>query len=310
MLDVAIMIEGQDGVNWQRWQRIVRAVEDLGFAGLFRSDHFLNPTPPNLDSLELWASLTWLASNTTRIQFGPLVTPVSFRDPRITAWTAAAVDDLSGGRLVLGLGAGWQEREHRSFGFQLPPLGPRFARLEEALQVVQLLLRGDGPVSFEGRYYRLDQAELRPRPRQRGGPPILIGGNGRQRTLPLAARYADEWNAVSAPLERISELNAELDRLLEANGRRPADVRRSYMATVVHGRDHAELERRLRGRDAQELRARGAIVGTTDAILQHVEQLAAAGIQRVMLRWLDLDDLDGLEALARAILPHLPGTSG
>lgn len=305
MLDVAIMIEGQDGVNWGRWQRIGRAVEDLGFAGLFRSDHFLNPNPPNLDSLELWTSLTWLANHTTRIQFGPLVTPMSFRDPRITAWTAAAVDDLSGGRLVLGLGAGWQEREHRSFGFELPPLGPRFARLEEALQVVRLLLRSAEPVSFQGRYYRLDKAQLLPRPRRPGGPPILIGGNGLKRTLPLAARYADEWNAVSAPVERIAELNAELDRLLAANGRRPSEVRRSYMATVVYGRDRAELERRLRGRDEVELRERGALVGTTGAILEQLEQLAAAGIQRVMLRWLDLDDLGGLEALAREILPRV-----
>ena len=126
VLDLAIMIEGQDGINWTRWRRIARVVEDLGFTGLYRSDHFTNPTGPYLDALELWASLTWLADNTSRIEFGPLVSPISFRHPVITAWTAAAVGDLSGGRLRLGLGAGWQEREHRTYGFELldtrPPL--------------------------------------------------------------------------------------------------------------------------------------------------------------------------------------------
>ena len=129
MLDVAIMIEGQDGLNWQRWQRLAAAAEDLGFAGLYRSDHFTNPTGPHLDALDLWTSLTWLAGHTTRIEFGPMVSPVSFRNPVVTAWTAAAVDDLSGGRLQLGLGAGWQEREHRSFGFELLDTGPTIPAL-------------------------------------------------------------------------------------------------------------------------------------------------------------------------------------
>jgi len=119
MLELAIMIEGQNGLNWPRWQRIARAVEDLGFAGLYRSDHYPNASPPDLDSLELWVSLTWLASHTRRIQFGPLVSPVSFRQPTMTARMASAVDDLSGGRLILGLGAGWQAREHTHYGWDL-----------------------------------------------------------------------------------------------------------------------------------------------------------------------------------------------
>ncbi len=117
--EIAIMVEGQMGLNWARWQRIVRAVEDLGFVGLYRSDHFTNPEPPDYDSLELWVSLVWLASHTTRIEFGPLVTPVSFRHPAMTARMASAVDDLSGGRLVLGVGAGWQVREHRDHSYDL-----------------------------------------------------------------------------------------------------------------------------------------------------------------------------------------------
>src|SRR4051812_33534476 len=118
-VDVALMIEGQDGLNWTRWQRLVRAAEDWGFAGIYRSDHFSNKEGAHKDSLELWTSLTWAAANSERIEFGPLVSPISFRNPVVTAWTAAAVDDLSGGRLQLGLGAGWQDREHRSYGFDL-----------------------------------------------------------------------------------------------------------------------------------------------------------------------------------------------
>ncbi|HEX7976515.1 MAG TPA: LLM class flavin-dependent oxidoreductase, partial [Anaerolineales bacterium] len=155
ILEVALMVEGQNGLNWPRWQRMAQAAEDLGFAGLYRSDHFTNPDPPDLDSLELWVSLTWLASHTRRIEFGPLVSPVSFRHPTQTARTAAAVDDLSGGRLTLGLGAGWEEREHRNFGWDLLDVPQRFARFEEGLEVVSRLLNSDQPVNFEGKYYHL-----------------------------------------------------------------------------------------------------------------------------------------------------------
>ncbi len=140
MLDLAIMLEGQNGLNWPRFKRIAQAVEDLDFAGLYRSDHYTNAGPPDLDSLELWVSLTWLASNTSRIDFGPLVTPVSFRHPTLTARMAAAVDDLSGGRLWLGLGAGWQDREHHNFGRDLLSEPERFQRFDEGLEVITRLL--------------------------------------------------------------------------------------------------------------------------------------------------------------------------
>src|SRR5688572_3396654 len=149
-MDVAIMIEGQQGLTWPRWQRIARVVEDSGFAGLYRSDHYTDAQPPDQDSLELWVSLTWLASHTQRIEFGPLVSPVSFRQPTMTARMAAAVDDLSGGRLNLGLGAGWQEREHSNFGFQLLEKGPRMDRFTEGLEVITRLLRSDEPSSYAG----------------------------------------------------------------------------------------------------------------------------------------------------------------
>src|SRR5579864_3547302 len=140
-MDIAIMVEGQSGLNWDRWQRLGRAVEDLGFAGLYRSDHLINAQLPDEDSLDAWVSLVWLASHTTRIEFGTLVSPLSFRHPVHLARMASAVDDLSGGRFTLGLGAGWSHREHQVLGFELLPPGQRLDRLEEGIQVITGLLR-------------------------------------------------------------------------------------------------------------------------------------------------------------------------
>lgn len=301
-MDIAIMLEGQNGLNWPRFQRIARAVEELGFAGLFRSDHFTNGTPPDLDSLELWVSFTWLASHTQRIAFGSLVSPVSFRDPVFTARMAKDVDDLSGGRLVLGVGAGWQAREHANFGYDLLDVSGRFARFEEGLEVITRLLRSDAPVSFAGEFYRLQDAILLPRPARPGGPPLLIGGNGEQRTLPLVAAYADEWNGVFVTAARYAELNQRLSALLEQAGRDPTQVRRSLMTEVVFGRSDAEVQAKLEGHSIGELQADGVVVGTPAAVRDQLAALEAAGAQRVMLQWLDLDDLDGLAALAEAVL--------
>lgn len=307
MLELAIMIEGQDGLNWPRWKRLARAVEDLGFVGLYRSDHFTNASPPEKDSLELWVSLTWLASHTSRIAFGPLVTPVSFRDPVFTARIAAQVDDLSGGRLTLGVGAGWQEREHTMFGYDLLDVEARFARFEEGLRVITSLLCSEERVSFSGTYYHLQEAILLPRPARPGGPPILIGGNGPQRTLPLVARYADEWNGVYIPARRFAELNARLDELLQAAGRAPGEVRRSLMTNIQFGRDEVELHAlpALQNRNVDDLIARGIIVGTPGAVVEQLGRLAEAGVQRVMLQWLDQDDIDRLEAFAATVLPQV-----
>ena len=306
MIEVAIMLEGQNGLNWNRWQRWGTAVEDLGFAGLYRSDHYTNAGSPDKDSLELWVSLTWLASHTKRIEFGPLVSPVSFRQPTMTARMASAVDDLSGGRLTLGLGAGWQEREHHNYGWDLLDIPGRFARFEEGLEIITRLLHSDTPFDFSGQFYQLHEAILLPRPQRAGGPPILIGGNGAQRTLPLVARYADEWNAVFRPAAKIAELGSQLDRLLEQNGRRADEVRRSLMTELVFGRDEAEVQRKLRGREsAEELRQMGRVVGTPAEIVEQLGRLSEVGVQRVMLQWLDLDDLAGLEAFAQTVLPQL-----
>jgi F420-dependent oxidoreductase-like protein len=302
MLEVAIMLEGQNGLTWPRWQKIVRLVEELGFVGLYRSDHFTNMNPPDIESLELWVSLTWLAGNTTRIEFGPLVTPFSFRHPAFTARMASAVDDLSNGRLTLGLGAGWQEREHQLFGFDLLDVKPRFDRFEEGLQVVTQLLRNDSATSFDGKYFQLREATLLPRPQRPGGPRILIGGNGPKRTPELIARYADEWNAVFAPREEFAKSNVHLDEVLKEHKRDPKTVRRSMMTGCIFGANESSLKQKLRDRDLAQLQKDGIIAGNANAVKEQLLALEASGLQRIMLQWLDLDDLTGLEALAKAVL--------
>jgi F420-dependent oxidoreductase-like protein len=304
MLEVAIMLEGQNGLTWPRWQKIVRLVEELGFVGLYRSDHFTNMNPPDKESLELWVSLTWLACNTSRIEFGPLVTPFSFRHPALTARMASAVDDLSNGRLTLGLGAGWQEREHQHYGFDLLDISPRFDRLEEGLQVVTQLLKSDLPVSFNGKYFNLHEAIMLPRPQRLGGPRILVGGNGQNRTPGFVARYADEWNAIFLTPEKFKGLNANLDRLLEKENRDPKSVRRSMMTGCIFAASDSKLQQKLdlRGRTIEQLHEQGMVAGSADVVKDQLLELETSGLQRVMLQWLDLDDLAGLESLAKAVL--------
>jgi len=310
MIEVAIMIEGQNGLTWTGWKKIAKTVEGAGFTGLYRSDHYTNSQSPDKNSLELWTSLTWLASHTNRMEFGPLVSPVSFRDPSMTARMAAAVDDLSGGRFTLGLGAGWQEREHTIFGWDLLEITQRFNRFEEGLEIITRLLQNDQPSSFSGEFFQLREGILLPRPARPGGPPILIGGNGPLRTLPLVARFADEWNALFVPLSKYKELNARLTRLLKEEGRGSKEVRRSLMTGCIFGKDHKEVAKKIQERSGgkstvETLREKGAIVGTSEEIVEQLNQLAEAGLQRVMLQWLDLDDLQGLVDLAEGVLPHL-----
>lgn len=310
MVEVAIMIEGQNGLNWTRWKRIAQAVEDLGFFGLYRSDHYTNANPPDKDSLELWVSLTWLASHTQRLQFGPLVSPVSFRHPSMLARMATAVDDLSDGRLTLGVGAGWQEREHTKFGWDLLSVDERLKRFEEGLQVITRLLSSDAPVDFQGKYFHLDQALLLPRPQRPSGPPILVGGNGPKRTLPLAARFAKEWNSNFVTVQRYRELNQIMDEILTKKNRPLSDLRRSIMTGCVFGKDDAQVRENVKIRtngehSLEDLRQRGLIVGTSSQIVDQIGAFERAGAQRVMLQWLDLDDMDGLEAMAKSILPQL-----
>jgi F420-dependent oxidoreductase-like protein len=304
MLEIAVMIEGQNGLTWPRWQKIARLVEDAGFVGLFRSDHFTNSNNSIKESLELWTSLTWLASHTKRIEFGPLVTPFSFRHPVHTARMAAAVDDLSEGRLVLGLGAGWNESEHEQFGFDLLDTDARFERYREGMEAVTRLLQSDVPVTFDGRYYRLHGAILLPRPQRTGGPRILIGGNGTKRTLPFVVRYASEWNCVALTPDQFVRSNQLLDQMLLDAGREPGSVRRSMMTGCIFGRDDSALKQKLdmyKG-TVDDLQKRGNVAGSLDQIREQLDALEKAGVQRVMLQWLDLDDLEGLQVLAQGIL--------
>ncbi|HEY1354006.1 MAG TPA: TIGR03560 family F420-dependent LLM class oxidoreductase [Ktedonobacteraceae bacterium] len=316
MVDLSLMIEGQHALTWPHWQRLVAEAEDLGFAGLFRSDHFTNARPPDRDSLEMVVSLAYLADHSRRLHFGPLVAPLSFRHPTLLARQAAALDDLSAGRLILGLGAGWQEREHRLFGHELGDIPTRMQRLEEGLEVITRLLRSDEAVSYEGRFFHLEGATLLPRPQRPGGPPILIGGNGPRRTLPLVARYADIWNATFLAPQAFGEHSAQLDALLVAAGRQPAEVRRTMMLGLFFGRDQQELERRLswRSRDpelahlplalaVEKIADSGrALVGGVEEILAQLQGYARAGVAELMLQWFDLDDLDGLRAFAQGVL--------
>ncbi|HEV2129397.1 MAG TPA: LLM class F420-dependent oxidoreductase [Thermomicrobiales bacterium] len=304
-MEVSIMIEGQQGLSWPRWQRLVHAAEDLGFDGIYRSDHFVEPQGNYQDALELWVSFAWLAANTSRIQFSPLVSPVSFRDPVITAWQASGVDALAGGRLRLGLGAGWNAREHEAFGYELLDVPQRFARFEEGLQVICRLLRENGPVTFEGDYYQLRNAQIAPRSPRENGPPILIGGNGPKRTLPLVAKYADEWNATSMPMDDYRERTQRLNELLEEQGRKPEDVKRTVMRRGVIGRDDTEVNQKLDGADKEAMLARGLVIGTPSEVVEILGTFAEAGIDGVMLQWLDMDDISGLELLAAEVLPQV-----
>lgn len=314
MIQVSVMIEGQEGLGWDAWAGLVRVVDSAGFRGLWRSDHFTSPSGPLQDSLDAWTSLTYAASHSERIYFGPLVSPVSFRDPIVLARQGLTLADLSGGRLVLGVGAGWQDREHEMFGYYLGDVDTRMARFEESLEVITRLVRGEEPVDFEGQYYRLHDALLLPKPRS-GSLPILIGGNGPKRSLPLVARYADEWNAVSTPAPRFHELSARLDELLEREGRDPTSVRRSMMTNMVYGRDEEELSRKLAevrerrenlaGKSDAEtltaLREGGQVAGLPEAIRAQLAELEAAGAEEVMLQWWDFADEEGLQGFAVSV---------
>lgn len=319
MVAVSLMIEGQNGLTWPHWKRLVSDAEQLGFAGLFRSDHFTNSRPPDKASLEMVVSLAYLADHTQRIHFGPLVAPMTFRHPALLARQAAALDDLSGGRMILGMGAGWQEREHHLFGFDLGDIPTRAARLEEGLEVVTRLLQSDEPVTYAGRFYHLRGATLLPRPQRPSGPPILIGGNGVKRTLPLVARYATIWNAVMLAPDEFHTASTTLDHLLVEAGRKPEDVARTVMLGSYFGRDEHELDRKLSWRhDTPELAGkpldevvqivhatRQVLVGMPDQIIAQLHSYISVGAQEIMVQWLDLDDIDGLHAFATNVLPHV-----
>lgn len=320
MIEVSISVEGQVGLTWSLWKRWVAMAEANGYSGLYRSDHFTMPDPPDEASLECIVSLAYLADHTSRIRFGPLVAPLSFRDPVMLARQAAALDDLSDGRMVLGVGTGWIEREHSLFGYELGDLQTRFARLEEGLEVVTHLLRSDEPVSYEGQFYRLREAVLLPRPQRESGPQILIGGSGSERTPELAARFADVWNGIFMGPDTFRERSAALDVLLSKHGRQPHDVKRTLAALCFFGHTEDALMRRVqraRGWDEELaslpleeileiLRTEwGAIAGPPEVVIEQIHAYEQAGVEELMLEWFDLDDIDGAEAFATDVFSRL-----
>lgn len=298
------MIEGQNGLNWDGWKKLVDLVEQLGFYGLYRSDHFTNANPPDKDSLELWVSLTYLATVTKRIMFGPLVTPLSFRNPVFTARMATAVDDLSNGRLKLGLGAGWQDREHQIFGFDLLEPEKRFQRFEEGLEIITNLFRSETPYSFDGEFYQVREGVLLPRPLRNNGPDIVIGGNGKKFTLPMVCKFANEWNSIFLTPEKFKKLNFYLDRMISEHKRSKNDIKRSLMTNLTYAQTETELKSKLKNRKITDLEERGIIVGLYTQVIDKLDQYKEYGCEEIMLQWIDLDDLQGLIDFSEKVLPR------
>ncbi len=305
---VELMIEGQEDVTWPQWIALARACEEHGVDTLFRSDHYL-PVDGHEErgSLDAWATLAGLAAITTRLRLGVLVSPATFRHPSVLAKLATAVDHISGGRVELGLGAGWHEREHDAFGFAFPPLGGRMQMLEEQLAVV----RGtwaEGPFSFAGEHYRLDAVDALPKPVQRPHPPLIIGGTAKPRTARLAARFADEYNTVFAAPEECARRRTVLEGAWRDAGRDPATLTFSVMVPWLGGVDDAELRRRaerlapLCDKDADSLLAEFAevgVVGAFDVSVARLEAYRDAGIDRIMLQHLLHDDVEAVALLGR-----------
>jgi alkanesulfonate monooxygenase SsuD/methylene tetrahydromethanopterin reductase-like flavin-dependent oxidoreductase (luciferase family) len=319
-MQVSISIEGMCGMNWANWRQAIRAVEDGGFYGLYRSDHFICGQETSSDALEMVVSLAYAADHTERLHIGTLVAPISFRDPRHLVRQAAAIDDLSGGRFVLGLGAGWMVEEHDMFGYDLGDIPTRMARFEEGLQIITGLLRSEEPLSLDGDFFRLQEAVLTPRPQRSGGPRIMVGGNGMKRTLPLVARYADVWNGMT-PIADWRERNLRLSELLVEEGRQPGDVKRTMMMFAAVGHDDAALNLGLdwlRGpfglEDAtlreteQRLRETmpSFVYGPPEALVERLHEYADAGVEEVMIQK-GPTDIDGIHLIAEEVLPHLRG---
>jgi alkanesulfonate monooxygenase SsuD/methylene tetrahydromethanopterin reductase-like flavin-dependent oxidoreductase (luciferase family) len=320
MAALSIAIWGAGGLTWTLWKRLMVEIEQLGFAGLYFIDALPHALQVYSDSLETMVALTYLADHTERVQIGTVVALMAVRDPVTLVRQAVALDELSGGRFILGLGAGGQAREHRMFGYDFGDLPTRMARLEEGLEVITRLLREAEPVTFSGRFYQLEEAMVLPHPQRVGSPPILVGGSGPKRTLPLVARYADIWNPQLLTPDEYRERSALLDNLLRAAGRPLNSVKRTVSVRVACGRNPAELEQRaswLRRQVpffaslpfetlAEMLRAQfGALVGSPEMIVEHMRALIAAGTEEIILEWSALDDIAGLQLIAEEILPNI-----
>lgn len=314
-MQISIMLEGQAGLTWETWKRVVAQADAWGLTGLYTSDHFTSPSPPNRNALEMITAAGYAAVFTQRVQLGPMVSPLSFREPVMLTRQALMLNELSGGRFVLGLGAGWMEREHNMFGYTLGDIPTRMARFAEGLQVIYLLVHSQGPVSFQGKYFKLNEAELKPRTQTMR---ILVGGNGATKTLKLAAQYADVWNGVHISPEKFRELSAVLDTFAAKAGREPGSIKRTHSTPLFFGDSPAELERRMAyvrtWRDefaampimelAATMRNSASVVGSRAEIIEQLRAYAEAGVEELVLQWFDPQDVEGLEIFAQEILPQ------
>ncbi|MGN6332296.1 MAG: LLM class F420-dependent oxidoreductase [Motilibacteraceae bacterium] len=309
-MDLRIFTEPQQGASYDDLLRVARATEELGFDAFFRSDHYLRmgdgdglPGPT-----DAWTTLAGLARETSRVRLGTLVTAATFRYPGPLAITVAQVDQMSGGRVELGLGTGWFEAEHAAYGLPFPSLGERFDRFEEQLEIVTGLWAT--PVgekfSYEGKYYQLSDSPALPKPAQSPRPPIVIGGGGAKRTPALAVRFADEFNL---PFRSLEDTEAQFGRVRSAcedAGRGADSIVLSAAQVLCCGRDDAEVERRAAaiGRDAADLR-RDGLAGTPAEVVEKAARFGAAAATRLYLQVLDLADLDHLELVASEVMPKL-----
>ena len=301
------MIEGQEGVTWDDWVALASACEEHGVEALFRSDHYISWFDESRHVLDAWATLAGLAARTTRLELGTLVSPATFRHPSVLARSAATVDEISGGRVTLGLGAGWQGREHEAYGFEFATARDRVARFGEQLEIVHGLLHEER-VTFEGAHYKLVDAPGLGRPELN----LLVGGSAKPGTAVPAARFADEYNTLFGSLEEIRERKHALDDACERAGRDPTTLRRSLMAPIVVGRDDRELQESARrvgalfGRDPKDVlerEGRHGPVGTVDQVVERLKAMEEIGYERVMLQHLAHQDLDTVALIGRELAP-------
>ena len=289
-MDLCLMIEGQEGVTWSQWRALAEACERHGIRSLFRSDHYqnLDGRHPERGSLDAWGTVIALSALTTNLRLGTLVSPTSFRHPSILAKLVVTADHVSGGRIDLGIGAGWHEREHEAHGFPFLATGTRVDVLEEQLEIL-MGTWGEDEFSFTGEHYMLSGLNAQPKPVQRPHPPLVMGGNAGPRSAALAARFADEYNTAFASLEQIRQRKANIDGACQRAGREPIPF--SVMLGVALGADAGEVERRARrvadatGWDASTFASDpppGWIVGTLEQAAEQLAPIREAGISRVM----------------------------